>query len=246
MPRRDDSRRLARAAVVDASSLRTVEILLQIEDIFSKCRKPQREFSDNAVCCGDRMNWARAKPNPIICLGFFASFANAQSSTSAGDKVSLLENPQTHESCAYRDDSEWMSDVESLIARDLGRLMYSRGVLKEILITHQDETGDWSVEDRYTLSGEGSLEKLSRRIEILSGDRSVREVYSMRNGRAVRQSRGLWVISTNRPVSSLGYATVPPQLPIETQLRQLPFAVFITGNGSSSLSGKKVCLPSKP
>lgn len=165
----------------------------------------------------------------------------ASSQPSSEDKIQLLENPQNHEWCAYRDESEWMSDVDSLTARNLGRLVYSGGRLKEIFVTQQHETEDWSVEDRYFVGPQGALERLSRIIEILPGDRRVKEIYLIRGGKALRQTREVRSLSTDKP-ASLGDASLP-QVAVKTNALELPFAAFVVANRFSGLSAGKVCLP---
>ena len=178
----------------------------------------------------------------IPLLAFLALVGHARAQSTFDGKIQLLENPRTHEWCAYRNESEWMSDVDSLTARNLGRLLYSGGRLTEIFVTRQHETEDWSVEDRYFLGPKGALERLSRIIEIVPGDRVVKETFSIQGNKAIRQTREVHSLSTDRP-APLGNESLP-NVPVSVNAREFPFAAFIAENRFSGISAEKVCLPS--
>lgn len=104
--------------------------------------------------------------------------------------------------CSYIDQNEWKGAVRASGAMVVAELRYSQDKLTEIDVTETDESGDWTVFDHYFLDTDNNLKKLSRLINVLPGDRSVLETFSIADGKTKKISTEAKQLSTGKPLSS--------------------------------------------
>jgi hypothetical protein len=60
--------------------------------------------------------------------------------------------------------------------------------MSEIHVTQTDQTGDWAVNDEYILDQNERLQTLKRTINIIPEDTSEKQMFQIKNGKAVKQS----------------------------------------------------------
>jgi len=101
-------------------------------------------------------------------------------------KAFLLEDASSNQWCAYAKEADWNAAVQDAGAMTVAPLTYSDDHLLQIDVTETDETGDWTVYDHFFLDDRGRIVRLSRLINVLPGDRSVLQEFSISDGRANR------------------------------------------------------------
>jgi hypothetical protein len=120
-------------------------------------------------------------------------------------------------------------------------LSYSNDHLLQIDVTETDESGDWTVYDHYFLNDGGEIVKLSRMINILPGDRSVLQIFSMSDGKATKTATTEKELSTGRLLRSPKSVWLP-KLPIRTGTKLFPFSALLGRPGLTTSS--KLCAQS--
>ncbi len=155
-------------------------------------------------------------------------------------EVFLLEDARNKQWCFYTIESTWKAQAQAVGAMTVGTLTYSNNNLSEIDLTHTDESGDWTVYDHYFFDDHGQLVRLSRLVNVLPGDRSVSQTFSISNGKATKTATSEKQLSTGKPV------TVPaadwlPDLPVETATKMFPFAALL--EHSNLRTASKLCVP---
>jgi hypothetical protein len=160
-------------------------------------------------------------------LLFQSGFASAQAKAS---KVFLLEDAGKNRWCSYLSESTWKSKVQQVGAMRVGTLVYSDNRLSQIDVTETDESGDWTVYDQYLLSEDGEVVKLTRLLNVLPGDRSVSETFSISNGKATKTAMSEKQLSTGKPVSSPRGDWLP-DVAIETEPKMFPFYALLSNAG---------------
>jgi hypothetical protein len=169
-----------------------------------------------------------------LAVGAAYGFSQTEQKT-----VRLLEDPDTRQWCAYSNESIWNMDVQSLAASSVGGLIYEDGRLIQIIWTQSDESGDWTVFDRYFVDHNGQPERLERITNVLPGDRSVKDVFLITGGKLSRRSRAVSSLSTNK-AAQLG-STWLPNIPVRVATKNFPFSMFIGRTMPSN--SRKTCLP---
>jgi len=144
----------------------------------------------------------------------------------------LLEDNKHQQWCAFRDEREWKTEVESLSALVVATAEYVDGRLSAVDVTHQDEAGDWIVYDHYSLDQSGKISKLKRTINVLPGDRSENEVFLMLSGTPKKESAASRKLSTGEPASKADVWL--PDVPITTRVEAFPFSSLIGSSGAES------------
>jgi hypothetical protein len=148
------------------------------------------------------------------------TFIFAQAKTS---RLFLLEDTQKKQWCSFNDEARWTALVQSLSAENVATLTYSNDSLIEIHVTQTDQTGDWTVFDSYSIDSHANLAKLSRLINVLPGDWSVRQTFSIEGGKATKTASTVKRLSTGEIVSSPKIDWLP-DLSIITKLNLFPFS----------------------
>ena len=162
-----------------------------------------------------------------ISLLFQAGFAPGQTKAS---KVFLLEDAPNNQWCSYTTESTWKAKVQEVGAMSVGTLAYSNDHLSQIDVTETDESGDWTVYDHYFFDDHGQLVKLSRLLNVLPGDRSVSQTFSISNGKATQTATSEKQLSTGKPVTS-PTADWLPDVSIETSTKMFPFSALLSRPG---------------
>jgi hypothetical protein len=148
------------------------------------------------------------------------TFLFAQAKTS---RLFLLEDTQKKQWCSFNDEASWKARVQSLSSENVAVLTYGNDSLSKIDMTQTDQTGDWTVFDSYSIDSRAKLATLSRLINVLPGDWSVRQTFSIKEGKATKTAATVKQLSTGEIVSSPKVDWLP-DLPIITDLNLFPFA----------------------
>jgi len=142
-------------------------------------------------------------------------------------KVTLLEDTAGHQWCAYNKESAWQKAVQETGAMTVGTLSFSNDQLSRIDVTETDESGDWTVYDHYRLDHANKIVRLERMINVLPGDRSVVQTFSISEDRAKKIQTESKQLSTGKILNDPKPIWLP-QLAIRTELSQFPFSALIT------------------
>jgi hypothetical protein len=159
-----------------------------------------------------------------LFLLFSAGFASAQAKAS---KVFLLEDAGNNQWCSYLSEPTWKTKVQEVGAMTVGTLIYSNDHLAQIDVTETDESGDWTAYDHYFFDEHGQMVKLSRLLNVLPGDRSVSQTFSIRNGKAEKTATSEKQLSTGKPVTTPAGDWLPDVV-IETDLKMFPFSALLS------------------
>lgn len=153
-------------------------------------------------------------------------FASAQAKAS---KVFLLEDAGNNQWCSYTTESTWKAKVQGVGAMTVGTLAYSNDHLSQIDVTETDESGDWTVYDHYFFNDHGQLVKLSRLLNVLPGDRSVSQTFSISDGKATKTATCEKQLTTGKPVTSP--ADWLPDVSIVSATKMFPFSALLSRHG---------------
>lgn len=162
-----------------------------------------------------------------FCLILQSHPASAQSKAA---KIFFLEDTRNSQWCAFHSEATWKAAVESARAMTVGTLIYSGKHLSQIFLTETDESGDWIVYDHYLVDSHGRIVKLSRTINVLPGDRSVLQTFSIGGGKVTKISTTAKQLGTGKTLISPKPVWLP-EVPIETSIRMFSFASLIRRPG---------------
>jgi hypothetical protein len=160
-------------------------------------------------------------------LLFQPGFASAQVKAS---KVFLLEDAGNNQWCSYTTEATWKTKVQEVGAMTVGTLAYSNDHLSQIDVTETDESGDWTVYDHYFFDDHGRIVKLTRLLNVLPGDRSVSQTFSISNGKAEKTATSEKQLSNGKPVTSPAGDWLP-DVAIQTEPKMFPFAALVSRPG---------------
>ena len=178
-----------------------------------------------------------------LFIGFFLLFqpglAPAQAKAS---KVFLLEDAGNNQWCSYLSEPTWKTKVQEAGAMTVGTLIYSTDHLSQIDVTETDESGDWTVYDHYFFDDRGQIVKLIRLLNVLPGDRSVSQNFSISNGKAEK------IATSEKRLSNGKAVTTPagdwlPDVAIQTAPKMFPFAALLSRPGVRSSPKSCVKIP---
>jgi hypothetical protein len=146
-------------------------------------------------------------------------------------KIYLLKNEATKKWCSFTREPEWRKAVENAGSMSVGTLTYAGRHLSQVDVSETDQTGDWTAYDHYFLNTKGEPSKLVRLINVLPGDTSVLQSFSITNSRATKTATTLRQLSTGRPATSA--PDWIPELPIATRLELFPFNALLKRSDST-------------
>jgi hypothetical protein len=142
-------------------------------------------------------------------------------------------------SCVYADESIWKSDIQKTGASRVAVSESINGNVHSIDITQGDEAGDWMVFDHYSFAKDGTVNALTRKINIIPGDRSVDEVYKVQDGKLIKTD------STVRSLTGDGNPTTDdtwlPVVPMFNRLTNFPFASLLRSTPSQVTAAGRIC-----
>lgn len=155
-------------------------------------------------------------------------------------EVHFLRDTRSHQWCAYAKLSTWHAAVQGANSAVVGTLKYSKGRLSQVDVTEVGESGDWMVYDHYVLDSRGRIRKLSRLTNVLPGDRSVFETFSIGGGKAEKVSEVQKRLSTGR-VIAFPTSIWLPEVPVVTSTNLFAFSDLL--NVPTLRTSEKACVP---
>ena len=183
--------------------------------------------------------WQRA-----VCLGFSLGCAAAQSTTQAREMF-IINDSQHERWCAYRNKGESRSESQRMDSTVVAGVLYGDdGRVATVHVTEGDESGDWSVDDRYSLDKSGNMMALSRVIDSFILGITEEERFRIYGGKATRVS----VVSR---ASRTGQSAQPltgdylPDVPVITSVQSFPFWPIVRDKQREVWSKGRVCAPTK-
>ena len=177
---------------------------------------------------------------PLIIGGLLLQLSTAVAEVEA-PRLYLLEVPKTHQWCTYASQSVWNAAVQKTGSAKVAELTFRGDRMSVISITETDESGDWMVFDRYLLDELGRPYKLFRTLNVLSGDRSVIEAFSLSEDKVTKLSTRSKQLRTGRNVPPSEDVWLP-HIPIARRLNMLPFSDLLTR--SDLRQAEKICITS--
>jgi len=161
----------------------------------------------------------------------------AQDTLTRGASRFLLLDTRSSEWCAYTEHGRWRADVEAVNSPVVATVAYSnRRHPTVITVTEESESGDWMVDDIYSLSPSGQVQTLKRTISMLPGDLQIEQWYAFKEGKPVMQSAVQRSLSQHKP-RTMKSAWLP-DVPIVSDIRRFPFYGLV----DHEIVGGRMCL----
>src|SRR5450759_323329 len=157
----------------------------------------------------------------LVAMTVLFSCMLSPASDKPAGKLFLLEDAGHHLWCAYADETTWKVAVEKSSSDVVATIEYISGRASKISFTQQDETGDWIAYDRYSLGDTGALEALNRTVNVLPGNRSVEQTFTIKDGKFQKKSTASRNLDTHELIPPTNDWL--PDLPVMTNLRAFPF-----------------------
>jgi hypothetical protein len=154
--------------------------------------------------------------------------------------IYFLKDDARNEWCGYASEAQFKSQVEPRMAREVGGADYD-SYLTTVHFTEEDETGDWTVFDEYTLDKSGVIRSLIRKIEIIPENAAEQYRFRIENGKAVTVGTTFRELDTGRPRKrAVGWFKQPP---IVTDPKTFSFWRFLQSEREEVLSKGEACTP---
>jgi hypothetical protein len=182
--------------------------------------------------------------NIATTAALFLGWAFAQGGpggTTEGKTVYFLKDSAHKQWCAYASESQLRTQVQSLRAMVVGGVDYVGGRVSAVHVTQSDETGDWAVNDDYSVDEAGKIQRLRRTINILPEDNSEEQVFLLASATPFLQSSTHRELRTGKPTQkTVGWFHAPP---VVASLRAFPFAALIGGGRQDAWANGTACVP---
>lgn len=152
-------------------------------------------------------------------------FAQSGASHSAGSSIYFLKDDLHERWCGYASESRFKTEVQLLRAQVVGKTDYMNGRVSVVHVTITDESGDWAVNDDYTLDNNQNVRSLKRTINILPEDTSEEQLFVMEKGQPHRQRSAYRDLRSGQSTRKrVDWFQAPP---IITELTNFPFGALI-------------------
>jgi hypothetical protein len=180
----------------------------------------------------------------LILLVFCCASPQGRSSKPPDLEIFIIRDDQHQQWCGYKNRSESRAEAERLKAMVVVGVEYSGVNISTVHVTEGDESGDWNVDDRYSLDKRGMLQSLSRVIDNFSIGITQDEIFRMRNGRAVKERTSSRSRRTGAATKELSGDDLPV-VPIVTRVDSFPFWILVRDKLHEIQSQGKACAPNK-
>jgi hypothetical protein len=175
-------------------------------------------------------------------LAVSLGWAAAQSTTQTRE-IFIINDNQHARWCAYKNKAESRSESQRMDSTVVAGVQYgSDGRVATVHITQGDESGDWSVDDRYSLDKSGNITALSRVIDSFTLGVTEEERFRIYKGKATRVS----IVSR---ASRTGQSAQPltgdylPDVPVITNVESFSFWPIVRDKRNEVWSKARVCVP---
>jgi hypothetical protein len=141
--------------------------------------------------------------------------------------------------CAFRTEELWTTSKAALKSAPLvARIDYTNRRVASVFLTTVDDTGDWTIYDKYVIGKNAQLSSLERTID-LTGQMKVQESWIIKDRKAVKMKSVGRSISTNEVIPD-GTVWLPTPAVI-TEPRGFPFWPLVTDRALEILSTGRAC-----
>ncbi len=155
-------------------------------------------------------------------------------------RIYVLQDETHRLWCGYATESRFRVQVQTLKAPIVGTIDYSGGRVVAISLTQTDETGDWAVNDEYTLDAAGDVLTLRRKTNIIPEDISEEQAFRVSNGKATLRSSAYRLLSSGMPTDKRVDWFEPPS--VIMKLRDFPFTSLLTVSRQDMLRVGGTCV----
>jgi hypothetical protein len=179
----------------------------------------------------------------LATAAVFLSLGLAESNEkgATGKAVYFLKDDSHKQWCAYASESRFKAQIQSLRALVVGGADYADGRLLTIRLTETDETGDWAVNDEYTVNGSGKIQTLKRTVNILPEDSSEEQLFVIEKGSAVKQRSVYHELRTGKVTQKpVNWFQAPAVI---TDAEAFPFLPLIGSRRNEVWSRGSLCIP---
>lgn len=178
----------------------------------------------------------------LFLAGVFSATAFAQSGKdAAATTVYFLEDPSGMQWCGYASRVRMEQQTQTLMAMVNGAADYRGRRLSTIKVSESDETGDWAVNDEYTIGPRGNVQTIRRTINIIPEDNSEEQLFDVRDGKIIKRKDSRRELRSGKPTEKTVDWFQPPRL--ISAVDSFPFSVLITTLKQSVLSKGELCVP---
>lgn len=179
----------------------------------------------------------------LAAVALFAGqpFAQSGAARVAAKTLYFLRDDHDKRWCGYADKSRLEAQVRSLGAMVVGGVDYTNGRVTTVDITEEDETGDWAVNDEYTLDENERMRTLKRTINIIPGNTSEEQVFRVQGGKAIKLRSTYRDLRTGKPTNSRADWFEPS--PVITSLQAFPFWMLIATKRQVVWTAGEACIP---
>lgn len=174
----------------------------------------------------------------VLLMG--SALAQVRPSPISDREIFLVEDPQSRRWCGYSSKSASKSEAERLNAMVVVGVENTNGLISTVHVTEWDESGDWSVDDTYSLDKKQKLQTLLRVTDNFSLGITQERQYRIENGEAVMKSSRSRAGRTGTPIADLSSDDLP-DVPITSDLRSFPFWPLIRDRRHEVLSKGVAC-----
>jgi len=161
----------------------------------------------------------------ILLLGASA-IAQDKPKPDTGREVFLVRDHRGQQWCGYQNRLESKDQAERLDALIIVEVKYVNNRVSTVYVTENAESGDWRVEDKYSLDEGEMLQSLSRGIENFTLGITQKELFRIQRGEAIKQSSNSRASGTGKPTNELSGPYLP-DVKIVTNLHSFPFWSFV-------------------
>jgi hypothetical protein len=169
----------------------------------------------------------------LICSAAIWSAAQTQNSGSV-----YLVADEDGRWCAFRTEKLWTAAKAAVGAAPVvARINYANGRAGSVYLTTADETGDWTIYDKYVLSKNGQLTRLERTIDITGQMKE--EEWVIRSPEAIMEKSVGHSLSTHAVIPK--GAIWLPHPPVVTETSKFPFWRLVTARARVLSSAGRVC-----
>ena len=153
------------------------------------------------------------------------------------EEIFFLHDADEHQWCGYANKDNWTSHFQREDVDVMGSLMYSNRRITQINMRQISASGDWALDDEYTLNPSQNLQQLKRDLGYFSENERVLESFRIRDGKAVLISRSASNLTTHKPSSSSRPIDAFGSWPIITKVTDFPFQSLLQAIGEVRSKG---------
>ena len=175
----------------------------------------------------------------ILLLG--GAFAQSSANRPKGRVLYFLKDNTHRQWCGYGNESQFKAQIQSVGAMVVGRVDYTNGHVSAVHVTQADETGDWAVNDEYSLDDHEKIRTLKRTINIIPEDTSEEQLFLISNGKAIKRRSIYRELRTGKQTQkSVDWFESPPVI---TDLPAFDFSALVVGKRQAVWSNGEACVP---